>query len=291
MRVLFTDDGGHRESLYSAAVPLGNNLPTGLPTISGYPRVGAVLTASAWPGIADADGITFNNATFAWQWIANDGTSDADIAGATSDTYTLTSAEEGKTIKVRVTFTDDGGSVETLVSEPTEAVIAAGALYARIAGAPGVGESLNAIVSGGPPIYNAQPDQFAYQWISSDGTNDFDIAGATDDPYTPIASDVGKAIKVRVTFTATNGTESTYVSAPTAAIKPVVTLALEDVPEGHDGFTQFRDQAALQRLRLRQGCEQQAHFQGRQPAELERCIARCKRDSRREIPQRSSRSP
>ena len=65
------------------------------------------------------------NAVFAWQWIANDGTADADIAGATDATYTLTSAEVGKTIKVRATFTDDAGTEETLVSEATAAVAAA----------------------------------------------------------------------------------------------------------------------------------------------------------------------
>ena len=83
--------------------------------------MGETLTASA-ADIADADGLA--NATFAWQWIAHDGTADADIAGATSSTYTLTSAETGKTIKVRATFTDDGGAEEILVSAATAAVAA-----------------------------------------------------------------------------------------------------------------------------------------------------------------------
>ena len=82
-----------------------NTAPTGLPAISGTARVGETLTASP-VGISDADGLT--NATYAWQWIANDGTSDADIADATGATYTLTSAEAGRTIKVRVAYTDDG---------------------------------------------------------------------------------------------------------------------------------------------------------------------------------------
>ena len=94
-----------------------NAAPTGLPTISGTATVGETLTASE-AGIADADGLT--DATFAWQWIAND----ADIADATDATYTLTSTEEGKTIKVRVTFTDDGGTEETLVSAATAEVAA-----------------------------------------------------------------------------------------------------------------------------------------------------------------------
>ena len=99
-----------------------NATPTGAPTISGTERVGETLTASS-SDIADPDGLT--GATFTWQWIANDGTADAGIADATERTYTLTAAEVGKTIKVRATFTDDGGSQETLVSEPTAAVAAA----------------------------------------------------------------------------------------------------------------------------------------------------------------------
>ena len=98
-----------------------NAPPTGLPTIAETARVGETLKASA-SDIADADGLT--NATFAWQWVANDGNSDSDIAGATSETYTLTAAEEGKTVKVRVTFTDDGGTEETLVSAATATVAA-----------------------------------------------------------------------------------------------------------------------------------------------------------------------
>ena len=99
-----------------------NAAPTGLPTVAGTARVGETLTASA-SGIADADGLA--SANFAWQWIANDRTADADIAGATGSTYTPTAAEVGKTLKVRASFTDDGGTAETLVSEATAAVAAA----------------------------------------------------------------------------------------------------------------------------------------------------------------------
>ena len=102
-----------------SAVPPANTAPTGLPAISGTLRVGETLTASI-DEIADADGL--ENATIAHQWLSNDGTSDTDIEGATDSTYELVAADEGKTIKVRVTFTDDGGTEETLVSEPTDAV-------------------------------------------------------------------------------------------------------------------------------------------------------------------------
>ena len=96
-----------------------NSAPTGLPTINGTPRVGETLTAST-AGIADADGLT--GVTFTYQWVSNGGTVATDIAGATNATYTLGAADAGKTLTVRVTFTDDGGTQETLVSAATDPV-------------------------------------------------------------------------------------------------------------------------------------------------------------------------
>ena len=72
----------------------------GAPTISGTAQVDETLTASV-SGISDADGL--DDASFAYQWIRGS----ADIEGATDSSYTLVSADEGETIKVRVSFTDD----------------------------------------------------------------------------------------------------------------------------------------------------------------------------------------
>ena len=96
-----------------------NTAPTGLPEITGAAEVGGTLTASA-DEIKDADGL--DNATFAWQWLSNDGTRNAEIAGATGSTYDPGPADVGKTIKVRATFTDDRGTTETATSAPTAAV-------------------------------------------------------------------------------------------------------------------------------------------------------------------------
>ena len=49
----------------------------------------------------------------------------AEIAGATSDSYTLAEADEGRAISVRVSFTDDADNGESLTSDPTAAVKAA----------------------------------------------------------------------------------------------------------------------------------------------------------------------
>ena len=92
------------------------NLPaSGSPTISGTAQVGETLTADT-SGIADEDGL--DNAAFSYQWLADD----ADIPGAAESTYTILEADEGKTVTVQVSFTDDAGNEESLTSAATEAV-------------------------------------------------------------------------------------------------------------------------------------------------------------------------
>ena len=100
-----------------ATAEVSNTAATGTPDITGMPQVDETLTADT-SAIDDEDGLT--NVAFEYQWIA-DGT---DIAGATGSTYTLASSELGKTIQVKVTFTDDAGNEETLTSAATEAVAA-----------------------------------------------------------------------------------------------------------------------------------------------------------------------
>ena len=104
--VLFLYQGG----LAEAQDPPANNEATGKPTISGTAQVGQTLTADI-TGIADADGLS--GATYSYQWLADD----ADIDGATESSYTLVLANLTKTIKVRVSFSDDADHVETLTSQ------------------------------------------------------------------------------------------------------------------------------------------------------------------------------
>ena len=122
-----------------------NSAATGAPTISGTAQVGDSLTADT-SGIADADGLT--SATFAYRWLADD----AEISGATGSSYTLTSSEQGKTIKVRVAFTDDAGNAESLTSDATAAVAArpnsAATGAPTISGTAQVGKTLTAATIG-----------------------------------------------------------------------------------------------------------------------------------------------
>ena len=121
-----------------------NNPAMGAPTITGAVRVDETLAAGI-RSIADADGL--DDAVFRYQWVSNDGNADTDIAGATDSTYTIVPGDRGRTVKVRVSFTDGAGNRESLTSEPTGRVGAPGicdrtpaVMAAIVAGMIGVGD-------------------------------------------------------------------------------------------------------------------------------------------------------
>ncbi len=106
--------GTIRNTENSAGNSDSNIAATGTPAIIGTARVGETLTVDN-SGISDADGI--ENASFSYQWIHSDAGTDTDITGATSSEYALDDTDEGKTIKVQVSFTDDADNEESVTSE------------------------------------------------------------------------------------------------------------------------------------------------------------------------------
>ena len=217
--VSFTDAEGNPETLTSdptgevAAAPAQNIQATGLPTISGMAQVGETLTADT-SGIADEDGL--DNVTFSYQWMAND----ANIQGATDRAYTLADRDEGKTIKVIVSFTDDANNEESLTSDPTGEVAAAPAQNIQATGLPTisgmalVGQTLTADTTGIADEDGLTTVSYSYQWMADD-TN---IQGATGSSYTLTEDDKGKAIKVIVSFTDDANNEESLPSAATDAV-------------------------------------------------------------------------
>ena len=252
VQVSFTDDAGNDEQLTSAvtgavaaAPPPPNTPSTGAPTITGAAQVGETLTADT-TGISDGDGL--DNATFSYQWLA----ADAETNGANASIYTLADDDEGKAIKVRVSFTDDAGNDEEMTSAASGAVAAAppppntpstGA--PTITGAAQVGETLTVDTTGiadGDGLGNAT---FSYQWLA----DETEIGSATASSYTLVAADAGKAIKVRVSFTDDAGNDEELTSAASGAVaaaevaaavvNPPLTAAIHDLPSSHNGQNAF----------------------------------------------------
>jgi len=87
----------------STAGPPRNTTP---PAIAGTPQVAQTLTAGngTWVG---AQPFTFS---YRWRRCDRTGASCADISGATARTYVLTSADEGTTLRVRVTARNGRGA-------------------------------------------------------------------------------------------------------------------------------------------------------------------------------------
>ena len=108
-----TDDSADTYTMSINVAPM-NDPATGKPGITGTAQVGRTLTATMGT-IADVDGVPnpfFSTASTTVQWIQVDGGNESDISGATSETYAVATADEGKKIKVKVSFEDGGGTVE-----------------------------------------------------------------------------------------------------------------------------------------------------------------------------------
>ena len=187
----------------------------------------------------DTNGL--NNVGYTYQWIrvATDNT-ETNISMAMASTYTLVTDDQGKTIKVKVSFTDDASNAETLTSVATATVTAAANTPATgkptITGTATVGQDLTASTSGISDVDGLTGVSYTYQWILVDGS-DSNISGATSSTYTLQTADNGKKVKVKVSFTddATNpeavtsdaypssGTIGTPNARPTAADGTVAT--------------------------------------------------------------------
>jgi hypothetical protein len=188
---------------------------TAAPTISGQARVGSTLTA---------DNGTWSNAptsfSYQWQRCNADSTGCTNISGATQKTYTLTSADVDKRVRVVVTATNADGS--SSANSATSAIVSAtdapvNTAKPTVSGTPAVGEVLtatNGTFTGGVRSYT-------YQWQrcpAGTATGCVSIAGATNRTYTVRTADVGSALRVNVTARNASGSTATATSEMTAVV-------------------------------------------------------------------------
>ncbi|WP_207555737.1 carboxypeptidase regulatory-like domain-containing protein [Intrasporangium flavum] len=170
------------------------------PTVNGTKAVGYTLTAV--PGTWGPAPVTL-----AYQWYR----SGAAVSGATAATYALTTADQGKTMTVRVTGTKSGYASTAKTSAATTAVL--GALTAptpTVSGTKAVGYTLTAV----PGTWGPAPVTLAYQWYRSGAA----ISGATAATYRLTTADQGRTMTVRVTGTKSGYLTVARTSAATSAV-------------------------------------------------------------------------
>jgi hypothetical protein len=214
VQVGYTDGQGTSEgpltSVQTAAVTNINDVPVGVPTITGTVTEDQILTADT-SGIPDADGL----GAFSYQWL-RDGVS---IAGATSSTYTLGDTDVGTQISVQVTYTDGQGTSEGPLTSVQTAAVAnvndAPVGIPTITGTVTEDQLLTADTSGISDTDGL--GAFSYQWLR-DGVS---IAGATSSTYTLGDADVGTIITVTASYADGQGTAESVTSGGTAGVGAV----------------------------------------------------------------------
>ena len=197
------------------ATSTGPGPTVGAPAGGGVAHDGEALSAD--PGSWNGTGTL----TYGYQWQRCDANGDncQNIAGANSSHYTPSGADVGGTVRVVVTATNDAGTSTPTASTP----IAIKASSAPVSTTPPVlsgpapatqGHTLTA----DPGTWSVPgPATYTYQWqrCNASGANCVDIAGATDDTYTPTAADVGHTLRAEIT--ATNDAGSTTTTTPPSA--------------------------------------------------------------------------
>ncbi|MGZ6725063.1 MAG: hypothetical protein ACXVHK_29395, partial [Solirubrobacteraceae bacterium] len=210
-------------ALLTAAAPAlaaGAPRSAGAPVISGQPVVGQTLTTTSG---------SWRNAptsfTYAWQRCNASGTHCHLIPGATTPKYVIVDADEGSTLRSRVTASNAYGST-TRRSAPTVAVTQPAGSVAPpantgkpvISGTAQTGGTLTAsdgTWSGGTPM------TYAYQWqlCDSSGASCGPISGATAKSYTLDSAAQGHTLRAQVTAANGAGTAS-QTSDPSGVVQP-----------------------------------------------------------------------
>jgi Flp pilus assembly protein TadD len=176
---------------------------TGNITISvAAPRVGDTITAS----------YTGNGSgTATWQWLADETV----ISTAVNNTYIVAIGDFGKTLRARVSFANQGGSVTSAATRTVTRSNLSGSVTVDIT-APRVGDVITASYTGDGT------GTATWQWLLGNNV----ISGADTNIYTVAASDAGRSLRARVNYANHNGnvTSSATASVAKATLTGSITL-------------------------------------------------------------------
>ncbi|MFI8748322.1 peroxidase family protein [Pseudomonas sp. NPDC077186] len=186
------------------------------------PTEDQVLLAAAT--VSDPNGTEFAVLSYAWQAL---------VAGewvqvGTGQSFTPGDAEVGLPLRVVVSFNDDWGNPESLMSAVTAPVLnvneAPTGLPQLSNASPSVGQVLIASTAQIADADGLVGVTFAYQWQVGSGDSFSNIAGATAQSFTLTAAQAGQQVRVQVSYTDNRGTLESLTSAATAVIASAVIM-------------------------------------------------------------------
>ncbi|MDZ4194963.1 MAG: peroxidase family protein [Pseudomonas sp.] len=186
------------------------------------PAEDEVLLAAAT--VSDPNGTQFAVLSYAWQALVGG----AWVQVGTGQSFTPGDAEVGLALRVVVSFNDDWGNPESLVSEVTAPVLnvndAPTGLPQLNNASPSVGQVLIASTAQIADADGMVGVTFAYQWQVGSGDSFSNIAGATAQSFTLTAAQAGQQVRVQVSYTDNRGTFEVLTSAATAVIASAVIM-------------------------------------------------------------------
>src|SRR4051812_12547963 len=217
--VSYTDAAGNAEQAFSSATAAVTNVnDVGVASITGTPVQGQTLTAA----VTDLDGLANVAVTYRWQQLINGTWSN--IPGASKATYTVQAAQVGRQVRVRVSYTDQLGGVESnRTSSATPSIIASNpagnnAGIVSLSGDPTQNQVLAANVTDVDGLTSATSIRYQWQQSSNGGTIWSDISGATSKALTLVQAQAGTVVHAVVTYVDAGGMPESVTSAATSAV-------------------------------------------------------------------------
>ncbi|MBG0839077.1 peroxidase family protein [Ectopseudomonas toyotomiensis] len=174
--------------------------------------------------VSDPNGTEFAVLSYAWQAL---------VAGewvqvGTGQSFQPGDAQVGLALRVVVSFNDDWGNPESLVSAVTAPVLnvndAPTGLPQLNNASPSVGQVLIASTAMIADVDGMVGVTFAYQWQVGSGDSFSNIAGATAQSFTLTAAQAGQQVRVQVSYTDNRGTFESLTSAATAVVASAVIM-------------------------------------------------------------------
>lgn len=197
--------------------PAPVNLGAASLAIAGTPAVGQTLTA-----LLRADDPNGNGAAaFRYRWQASaDGGLSWTAIGANAPTLTLSKAEEGRAIRLEMSYVDGAGFSETIQApQLAVAVVNDGQAAFSLTGGGAVGQPLGFSQS------QADPDgdgPLSYQWQAQAGSGGSwqPLTGANGATYTPTAAQQGQNLRLQLSYQDRQGFAETVYTGSVAVPLP-----------------------------------------------------------------------